>query len=152
MSLAVGVISMLLDWVLLILPIIAVWKIQLSTARKTGVILVFATGALCVQMTLHVVWDPHWLFQRYGRICNMYLLSGSLSERCIRSILDSLLYQSLDASIPKTSLHRVLSYKHHTEKLSSLLASQLHVCRRHFSSSLGTMCSLPSAHHTLRPS
>lgn len=46
MSLAVGTISMLLDWVLLILPIIAVWKIQVCTARRAGVILVFATGAL----------------------------------------------------------------------------------------------------------
>jgi hypothetical protein len=46
MSLAVGVISMILDWVLLILPISAVWKIQLSTARKIGVMLIFATGAL----------------------------------------------------------------------------------------------------------
>lgn len=46
MSLAVGVISMILDWILLVLPITAVWKIQLSTARKIGVILVFATGGL----------------------------------------------------------------------------------------------------------
>jgi hypothetical protein len=46
MSLAVGVISMLLDCILLVLPITAVWRIQLSTARKIGVILVFATGAL----------------------------------------------------------------------------------------------------------
>jgi uncharacterized membrane protein YidH (DUF202 family) len=46
MSLAVGIISMLLDWILLVLPITAVWKLQLSTARKIGVIFVFATGAL----------------------------------------------------------------------------------------------------------
>jgi hypothetical protein len=46
MSLAVGVISMLLDWVLLVLPISAVWKIQLSMARKIGVMIIFATGAL----------------------------------------------------------------------------------------------------------
>jgi hypothetical protein len=46
MSLAVGIISMLLDWILLVLPISAVWKLQLSVARKIGVILVFATGAL----------------------------------------------------------------------------------------------------------
>ena len=46
MSLAVGIISMLLDWILLVLPISAVWKIQLSIARKIGVILVFATSAL----------------------------------------------------------------------------------------------------------
>jgi uncharacterized membrane protein YidH (DUF202 family) len=46
MSLAVGIISMLLDWILLVLPITAVWRIQLSTARKIGVVLVFATGAL----------------------------------------------------------------------------------------------------------
>lgn len=45
-SLAVGVISMLLDWVLLVLPISAVWKIQLSMARKIGVMIIFATGAL----------------------------------------------------------------------------------------------------------
>lgn len=46
MSLAVGIIIMLLDWILLVLPISAVWKIQLSIARKIGVILVFATSAL----------------------------------------------------------------------------------------------------------
>ena len=46
MSLGVGIISMLLDWILLVLPISAVWKIQLSTARRIGMILVFATSAL----------------------------------------------------------------------------------------------------------
>lgn len=46
MSLAVGTISMLPDWILLVLPIVAVWNIQLSKARKVGVMLVFATGAL----------------------------------------------------------------------------------------------------------
>ena len=41
-----GVISILVDWYLLILPIPAVWSLQLSTAKKFGVLIVFMTGGL----------------------------------------------------------------------------------------------------------
>ncbi|PVH97348.1 hypothetical protein DM02DRAFT_467817, partial [Periconia macrospinosa] len=70
MSLGVGIISMLLDWILLVLPISAVWKIQLSVARKIGVIVVFATGALATAGSVTCLYyrvlyqndasDPFW--------------------------------------------------------------------------------------------
>ena len=41
-----GVIGMLVDWYLLILPIPAVLTLQMSTSRKLGVLVVFMTGGL----------------------------------------------------------------------------------------------------------
>ena len=41
-----GVIGMLVDWYLLILPIPAVLTLQMSWAKKLGVLIVFMTGGL----------------------------------------------------------------------------------------------------------
>ena len=41
-----GVIGMLVDWYLLILPIPAVWALHMPTAKKLGVLIVFMTGGL----------------------------------------------------------------------------------------------------------
>ncbi|CAD6566657.1 MAG: hypothetical protein ASARMPREDX12_008782 [Alectoria sarmentosa] len=43
-SIPTGVIGMLVDWYLLILPIPAVLTLQMSTAKKLGVLIVFMTG------------------------------------------------------------------------------------------------------------
>lgn len=45
-SIPTGVVGMLVDWYLLILPIPAVWTLQMSTAKKLGVLIVFMTGGL----------------------------------------------------------------------------------------------------------
>ncbi len=45
-SIPTGVIGMLVDWYLLILPIPAVWILQMSTVKKVGVLVVFMTGGL----------------------------------------------------------------------------------------------------------
>ena len=45
-SIPTGVIGMLVDWYLLILPIPAVWTLQMSTSKKLGVLIVFMTGGL----------------------------------------------------------------------------------------------------------
>lgn len=45
-SIPTGVIGMLVDWYLLILPIPAVLALQMSTARKLGVLIIFMTGGL----------------------------------------------------------------------------------------------------------
>ena len=45
-SIPTGVIGMLVDWYLLILPIPAVWTLQMSTSKKFGVLIVFMTGGL----------------------------------------------------------------------------------------------------------
>jgi hypothetical protein len=45
-SVPIGVIGMLVDWYLLILPIPAVSTLQMSTAKKLGVLIVFMTGGL----------------------------------------------------------------------------------------------------------
>lgn len=45
-SIPTGVISMLMDWYLLILPIPAVLALQMSTAKKIGVLIIFMTGGL----------------------------------------------------------------------------------------------------------
>ncbi|KAK2880119.1 hypothetical protein FQN49_000533 [Arthroderma sp. PD_2] len=47
-SIPTGIIGMLVDLVLLILPMPAVWQLQLSTSKKIGIILVFMTGGLAV--------------------------------------------------------------------------------------------------------
>lgn len=41
-----GIIGMLVDWYLLILPIPAVLTLQMSTAKKLGVLIIFMTGGL----------------------------------------------------------------------------------------------------------
>lgn len=41
-----GVIGMIADWYLLILPIPAVWGLQMSTRKKIGILMVFMTGTL----------------------------------------------------------------------------------------------------------
>lgn len=45
-SIPTGVIGMLVDWYLLILPIPAVWTLKMSTGRKLGVLIIFMTGSL----------------------------------------------------------------------------------------------------------
>lgn len=45
-SIPTGVIGMLVDWYLLILPIPAVLTLQISTAKKIGVLIIFMTGTL----------------------------------------------------------------------------------------------------------
>jgi hypothetical protein len=45
-SIATGVIGMLVDLTLLILPMPAVWQLNLSITRKIGVMLIFMTGGL----------------------------------------------------------------------------------------------------------
>lgn len=45
-SIPTGVIGMLVDWYLLILPIPAVLGLHMSTAKKLGVLIVFMTGSL----------------------------------------------------------------------------------------------------------
>lgn len=45
-SIPTGVIGVLVDWYLLILPIPAVLNLQMSTARKLGILIVFMTGGL----------------------------------------------------------------------------------------------------------
>ncbi|KAI9656910.1 MAG: hypothetical protein M1821_003549 [Bathelium mastoideum] len=45
-SIPTGVIGIIVDWYLLILPMPAVWSLQLSSAKKIGVMLVFMTGGL----------------------------------------------------------------------------------------------------------
>ena len=45
-SVPTGVIGMLVDWYLLILPIPAVLALQMSMGRKLGVLVVFMTGGL----------------------------------------------------------------------------------------------------------
>jgi hypothetical protein len=41
-----GVIGMVFDWYLFFLPMPAVWALHLSTSRKVGISLVFATGLM----------------------------------------------------------------------------------------------------------
>lgn len=45
-AIPIGVIGMLVDWYLLILPIPAVWNLKVSTSKKLGVITIFMTGGL----------------------------------------------------------------------------------------------------------
>lgn len=45
-SIPTGVVGMLVDWYLLILPIPAVWALRMSTSKKLGVLIVFMTGGL----------------------------------------------------------------------------------------------------------
>lgn len=45
-SVPTGVIGTLVDWYLLILPIPAVLGLQISMARKVGILIIFMTGAL----------------------------------------------------------------------------------------------------------
>lgn len=46
LSIPTGVIGMLIDWYLLILPIRAVLMLQMSPAKKFGVLILFMTGGL----------------------------------------------------------------------------------------------------------
>ena len=45
-SIPTGVIGMLVDWYLFILPIPAVLTLQMSTAKKLGALIIFMTGGL----------------------------------------------------------------------------------------------------------
>lgn len=45
-SIPTGVIGMLVDWYLFILPIPAVLNLQMSTAKKIGILVIFMTGGL----------------------------------------------------------------------------------------------------------
>jgi len=45
-SIPTGVIGILVDWYLLILPIPAVLTLQMSTAKKLGTLIIFMTGGL----------------------------------------------------------------------------------------------------------
>lgn len=45
-SIPTGVIGMLIDWYLLILPIRAVQMLQMSPAKKLGLLILFTTGGL----------------------------------------------------------------------------------------------------------
>lgn len=45
-SIPTGVIGILLDWYLLMLPIPAVWSLQMSAAKKFSILIVFMTGGL----------------------------------------------------------------------------------------------------------
>lgn len=45
-SIPTGVIGMLVDWYLLMLPIPAVWTLKMSTSKKLGVLVIFMTGGL----------------------------------------------------------------------------------------------------------
>ena len=45
-SIPTGVIGMLVDWYLLILPIPAILTLQMSKAKKLGVLIIFMTGGL----------------------------------------------------------------------------------------------------------
>lgn len=45
-AIPIGVIGMLVDWYLLILPIPAVWNLKMSTSKKLGVLTIFMTGGL----------------------------------------------------------------------------------------------------------
>lgn len=46
LNIPTGVIGMLLDWYLLILPVPAVLALQMSTTKKLGATIVFMTGGL----------------------------------------------------------------------------------------------------------
>ncbi|KAI9691510.1 MAG: hypothetical protein M1822_007581 [Bathelium mastoideum] len=53
MSVPLAAISVFLDFYILILPFVGVWKLQLSTERKLGVAIIFMTGAMaCVASIL----------------------------------------------------------------------------------------------------
>lgn len=69
-SIPTGVIGMLVDWYLLILPVPAVLALQMSMAKKAGVLIVFMTGGLAaiasivtlyyrVQLQRHLI-DASW--------------------------------------------------------------------------------------------
>lgn len=45
-SIPTGIIGMLVDWYLLVLPIPAVLTLQMSTAKKLGILIIFMTGGL----------------------------------------------------------------------------------------------------------
>lgn len=45
-SVPIGVVGMVIDITLLVIPIPAIWNLRLSLARRLGVLLVFATGGL----------------------------------------------------------------------------------------------------------
>lgn len=45
-SIPTGVIGILVDWYLLILPIPAVWNLKMSISKKLGVLIIFMTGGL----------------------------------------------------------------------------------------------------------
>lgn len=45
-SISAGVIGMLVDWTLFILPIPAIWSLHVDGRKKLGIMLVFVTGAL----------------------------------------------------------------------------------------------------------
>jgi len=45
-SIPVGVIGMLVDWYLFILPIPAILPLQMSPAKKFGILIIFMTGGL----------------------------------------------------------------------------------------------------------
>ena len=45
-AIPIGVVGMLVDWYLLILPIPAIWNLQVSPSKKLGVLIIFMTGGL----------------------------------------------------------------------------------------------------------
>ncbi|EAT76985.1 hypothetical protein SNOG_15610 [Parastagonospora nodorum SN15] len=45
-SIATGMIGMFVDWILLFLPVPAVWRLKISRRKKASVILIFMTGTL----------------------------------------------------------------------------------------------------------
>ena len=45
-SIPTGVIGLLIDWYLLIVPIPAVLNLKMSTAKKIGVLVIFMTGGM----------------------------------------------------------------------------------------------------------
>lgn len=48
-SISIGVIGMLVDWALFIIPMPAIWSLRVDGHQKLGIILVFMTGALYVE-------------------------------------------------------------------------------------------------------
>lgn len=52
-----GIVNILFDWYVLILPIPAVLALQLSTAKKVGVLMIFLTGGLvCIASIISTIY------------------------------------------------------------------------------------------------
>lgn len=50
-ALVTGIVNVISDFLILLLPLVAIWRLRMAPKRKIGVLAVFATGLLSVELT-----------------------------------------------------------------------------------------------------
>ncbi|GAW12887.1 hypothetical protein ANO14919_022580 [Xylariales sp. No.14919] len=87
-SVALGLVSVLADVVILVLPIHVVWQLNLSRHKKVGLVVIFASGILAIVSSAVAV-NYKWRAEKGSHVNLKDSLIGVILENCIATIVGS---------------------------------------------------------------